>query len=842
MDTQAWEEVKRLFGEALQLDAEHRRAWVERECSDEEVRREVINLLEEYARSENFLENSTLALHHAVQEAFEGPLEGQLIGPWRLLRLIGRGGMGVVYEAVREGEDFQARFALKLIRAGLATERLVERFRLERRVLAALSHPGIALLVDGGATSDGLPYFVMEYVEGQPVDRWAQERKASLEQRVRLMVEVCHAVQHAHERLVVHRDLKPGNILVTAEGRPKLLDFGIARLIGDSEEPGAAQTVTYVLTPEYASPEQITGGAVTTATDIYSLGVLLYVLLAERRPYDLSGMSPLEAMRRVVEIEPRPPSTVAPDSVRPALRGDLDNIILKCLRKDPAERYRTADALAHDLEAWLAGRPVSATTPSLSYRLGKWARRNRGQAAALAALFLSLIAGGAATSWQAREARLARARAEQRALEIQKLSRALVFEINEALQKFPGSTEARALLLDRAMPFFDGAARTASQDPPLLLDLAEGYRRLGNVLGSAFSDNLGRQEEALRSFEKGLALVRTARRVTAPDYASLGAHARLLVEAGLAAIGLKRREEAEQYFRELETVVREMESRLVGTPEGRALTAVNWAQLGLLRSSLGPRDESIRLHRKAIALFESLPREEAAKPAIQSQQAFAYKRLGGMLMQTDLPAAEQSYLRGLELDRDLVRRHPEDSMQRYNMTFALSDLGLIARMRGDYQKSLAFFSEAAAIRDEYHSADPKNVRVLNGVTNVHCQKSSVLARLGRYPEARKEAAVCGALARRLAGIEGERGCGRGPTALLFAAEAPLLEAIRTSGARRVRLAAEGRSLVARAVREHRACAVGFPSFPGRLKDVEQLLGQLQPNGSPAPSQARGTAK
>lgn len=827
MDTQAWEEVKRLFGEALQMPPGGRRAWVERECGDEAVRREVLHLLDEYSRSEDFLENSTLALHQAVHEALEGPLEGRQIGPWRLVRQIGRGGMGVVFEAVREGEDFQARFALKLIRAGLATERLAERFRFERRVLASLSHPGIAALVDGGATADGLPYLVMEYVEGQPIDRWVEERKPPLRDRVRLMVEICDAVRHAHERLVIHRDLKPGNILVTPEGRPKLLDFGIAKLLDESGEAGPAQTATYVLTPEYASPEQITGAPVTTASDIYSLGVLLYVLLAGRRPYELAGLSPLEAMRRVLEAEPKPPGALAPADSHRLLRGDLDNIVMKCLRKNPAERYRTADALARDLEAWLEGRPVAATPPSLAYRLRKWAGRNRGEAAALAALLVSLLAGGLATAWQAHEAQMARSRAEQRALEIQKLSRALVFEINEALQKSPGSTEARALLLDRAMQFFDGAARTAAQDAPLLLDLAEGYRRLGNVMGSAFSDNLGLQEEALRAFEKGLAAVRAARRVAGADYAALRAHSGLLVEAALAAIGLSRQQEAEKYCRELQQVVTDIETRPGAGAEDQSLAAVNWAQLGLLRASLGPREESIRLHRRALALFETLPPQEAARPENLSQKAFVYKRLGALLMPADLAASEDSYREGLEIDRELLRLNPGDSAQRYNMTFALSDLGLIAKMRGDDRKSLAYFSEAAVIRDEFHAADPKNVRVLNGVINVHCQKATVLARLARYEEARREGSACETLARRLAAIEGERGCGRGPAALLFAAEAPLLEALQSAGARRARLAAEADVLITRAQREYQACAFPFPSYTSRLEEITKLRTRLK---------------
>lgn len=826
MDTQAWEQVKQLFGEALEVEAGRRRAWVEARCGDEAVRREVLNLLEEYSHSEEFLEDTTLALQSAVQETLEGRWEGRQIGSWRLVREIGRGGMGVVFEALREGEGFQARFALKLIRAGLATERLAERFRNERRVLAGLAHPGIAALIDGGTTPEGLPYLVMEYVQGVPLDRWLREQQPDLKGRLLLMAAVCDAVRHAHERLVIHRDLKPGNILVTEDGRPKLLDFGIAKLLDEGPETQGSQTVTYVLTPEYASPEQMTGGPATTATDIYSLGVLLFFVLTGGRPYDLAGLSPLEAMRRVAESEPKPPSAAAAKDLRRILRGDLDNIVLKCLRKDPAERYRSADALAQDLQAWLDGRPVSATRPSMAYRLGKWVRRNRGQALALTAVALSLVAGGIGTAWQAREASLERRRAEQRALEIQKLSRALVFDIHGALLQVPGSTEARALLLDRAMQFFDGAARTARGDGPLLVELAEGYRRLGNVLGSSFSDNLGRREQALDAFGKGLEIVRTAEGQGPDPFQLLRTHAGLLVEAGLAAAGMQRREEAERHLAELERVNARIEQQLSGQAGGRALAAVNWGQMGMIRTILGPREESIRLHRKALAAFEALPAAEADDAGNLSQKAFVHKRLGAALMATRPDESEQEYLKGLAIDRELVRRNPGDRAQLFNMTFALSDLGLIARMRGQWEKSRAYLTEAAAIRDRFHAEDPHSVRGLAGAMNVHCQLSLVEAQLGRFGEARRESGLCEGLARELGAAEGDAGCGRGPVAMITGANAALMEASRSSGVRRAQRLARARSLVTRAKLEHAACSQPFAGFGPAMANHEELTRRL----------------
>jgi len=828
MNTEDWEQVKRLFGDALGLDAGECRPWLERTCANPAIQREVLHLLEEYSRSEDFLENPTLALHSAIEEALGGDWEGRRIGSWRLVREIGRGGMGVVFEALREGEGFQTRFALKLIRAGFVSRKLAEQFRQERRLLAGLSHPGIAALIDGGATPEGLPYLVMEFVDGIPLDRWLRERQPSLQERIRLMISICDAVRHAHQHLVIHRDLKPANILVTADGRPKLLDFGIAKLLSEEPAAGADHTATYVLTPEYASPEQITGGPVTTATDIYSLGVMLYVTLAGRRHYDVAGLSPLEAMRLVLEAEPKAPSAVAPTAASRLLRGDLDNIVMQCLRKQPAARYRSADALARDLQAWLEGKPVSATPPSVAYRLGKWARRNRGLAVAFAALLLSLLAGGLATAWQAREARLAQRRAEQRALEIQKLSRSLVFEINEALQKAPGSTSARALLLDRAMQFLDGSARTASQDAALLVELAEGYRRLGNVLGSAFSDNLGRQQEAMQAFRKGLAAVEAARRLKPPDFALLQTQSGLLVEAGLAAAALEDRADAESLGERLENLTGEIQALQPAPPEAASLAAINWSQLAMIRGLLGQRSDTIRLYRKALALFDSLPPDQASSRSTLSQKAFALKRLGAQLITSDPAAAESHYERALAIDRELLRRNPRDESQRYNMTFALSDLGLISKSGGNYQKSLAYFSEAAAIRDEFYAADPQSVRILQGAVNVHCQKAAVLARLSRFHEAGQESAACLDLARKLAVIEGERGCGRPAAALLFAAEVPLFQAAAAQGARRARLTAQSDAFVEKARSQHQACTVAFAPFPSKLEELQGLRARLLP--------------
>src|SRR5262245_28756322 len=350
------------------------------------------------------------------------------VGPYRLIREIGRGGMGTVLLAVRSDDAFQKRVAIKVLRRGMDTDAIVGRFRHERQILASLEHPHIASLLDGGTTDDGLPYFVMEYVDGQLVTDYCDAKALDTTSRLELFRKICAAVQHAHQNLVIHRDIKPANVLVTSDGTPKLLDFGIAKLL--NPDPGVqtlAATIagSPLMTPEYASPEQVRGETVTTATDVYSLGVLLYELLTGRRPYDLPSRTPDEIQRVVCNSVPVRPSTVVThaassqstrdrpeidsertrppdaDRLRRRLAGDLDNIVLKALAKEPSRRYASVDQFSEDIHRHLTGLPVIARKDTLGYRTAKFIRRNRAGVAAAALVVLALVAGLIGTAWQA---------------------------------------------------------------------------------------------------------------------------------------------------------------------------------------------------------------------------------------------------------------------------------------------------------------------------------------------------------------------------------------------------------------------------------------------------------
>ncbi|MGE3174964.1 MAG: tetratricopeptide repeat protein [Planctomycetota bacterium] len=400
MDAERWGRVGALFERALQQPTAERAAWLATECGDDAaLRREVERMLRGDAGRGGPVDD----LDAGALLAAADPMLGQRLGAFRLVERLAAGGMGVIYRAERDDGLFAQEVAVKLVRAELAGPDLLRRFELERRTLAALQHPNIARLYDGGTTADGRPYFVLELVRGAPIDRWCAERALGLEARLRLFCVVCRAVHHAHRNLIVHRDLKPGNILIDDAGQPKLVDFGIARPVLDGGE-----TVGAAFTPDYASPEQLAGQPPTTAVDVYGLGVVLYELLTGQRPFRAEGRAPLEWQRDVLERAPTRPSAAAAaatgatqEPTRPAapprrLRGDLDRVALMALRKEPERRYASALALAEDVERHLAGLPIRAREDSLGYRVGKFALRHRipvaAAAAVLAALVLALVA------------------------------------------------------------------------------------------------------------------------------------------------------------------------------------------------------------------------------------------------------------------------------------------------------------------------------------------------------------------------------------------------------------------------------------------------------------------
>jgi serine/threonine-protein kinase len=410
---QRWALLEQLFAESLELPVAARAAFLARRCAgDAELRREIETLLRAHDAS-GVLDH---ALHSAEPAVVQPPSlpSGTCLGPWRVHGLIGRGGMGEVYEASRADRAFEQRAALKLLRFEAVGE--MQRFNAERRILARLEHRGIARLLDGDTTPDGRPYTVMEYVEGRSLTEYSREHRLALGQRLDLFVQVCDAVAFAHRNLVIHRDLKPDNILVAADGSVKLLDFGIAKLLDVAALPREADVTFAPFTPDYAAPEQVTGEPVTTATDIYALGVVLFELLTGERPLRMRGLPSTQALKLLIDRSAPPPSRIAEERVDAPiaarlLRGDLDAIVARCLRKEAGYRYDTVEALKRDIERHLRREPVLAREGARLYVLGRLLRRYRWPAAGLAALILTLAAGLAGTAWQARRAEVQAARA-----------------------------------------------------------------------------------------------------------------------------------------------------------------------------------------------------------------------------------------------------------------------------------------------------------------------------------------------------------------------------------------------------------------------------------------------
>ncbi len=532
-----WLQIKTLFERALERPAEARADFVRAAAVDASVRDEVLSLLEHAdapsAATGVFIDARALARDVAeVVEyaAVEVDRTGERLGAWEIVGTLGTGGMGDVFEATRADGAFAARAAIKVLKRGTDSAAVLARFALERRALARLAHAHIARLFDAGMTADGLPYFVMELVDGRPIDEAAQG--LPLDARLGLFLQLADAVAHAHRNLLVHRDLKPTNVLVDREGQVKLLDFGIAKALDPVEAAAgdATQGAQRPYTPRYASPEQVRGEAASTATDVYSLGVLLYQMLTGQRPYGRDAQSPAEAARAVLEEAPTRPSAalteasarseVDPDWIkhRRRLEGDLDNILLKALEKPIERRYASVDAFAADVRAYLDARPVSAHAPDWRYLAGKFIARHRAAVAAGAVAVLALVIGAGTTAWQAHETRRARDLAQTRLDQTREVTRTLVFRFGDAVTHLPGGMAIKEDLLKESVQALERIDGAGAGDDALRAELVGAYARLAELQGNETSVSLGKADEALANADRALALADTIRTQRREDW------------------------------------------------------------------------------------------------------------------------------------------------------------------------------------------------------------------------------------------------------------------------------------------------------------------------------------
>lgn len=460
-----WDRVKDLFQRALELPPGAREAFLQRASAGTAERQEVASLLAAHGAVPSFLEAPACDAFTGLGDADLRP--GTQVGGYRLLSAVAQGGMGTVWAAERADGTGPGVVAIKMLRRGFGGPKVLRRFALERRTLADLDHPNIARLLDGGVAADGRPFLVMEYIRGRPIDDYCEQRRLDVPQRLQLFRGVCLAVHYAHQNLVVHRDIKPSNILVTDDGVPKLLDFGIAKILTPEGAPPLSTLTTegaLPMTPEYASPEQVRGQPITTATDVYALGVVLYELLAGQRPYTLHTRQPAEMQRVICEIEPRKPSSMVVEQHRERrrrLRGDLDNVVLMALRKDPRRRYASAEQFAHDVELHLRGFPVLARGESYRYLLASFVRRHKLSVGAGSAVLIAVVGGSLSTAMQADKARRHAERTASEALIGQQSAEFLTDLFRGAGPQLQNSALLRQLLRDNA-----GLARAEAEHNP----------------------------------------------------------------------------------------------------------------------------------------------------------------------------------------------------------------------------------------------------------------------------------------------------------------------------------------------------------------------------------------
>jgi serine/threonine-protein kinase len=720
-----WQQIKIVLAGALDREDGDRTVFLDGVCrEDADLRREVESLLATERELGDFIEIPVFRIH---PEGAGPPLAvGQRIGSYRIVREVGRGGMGSVYLAERADQEFEQRVALKVVRRGMDTEEIVHRFRAERQILAHLDHPNIAKLFDGGTTEDGRPYFVMEYVEGRPVDEECDARKLATAERLELFRTVCAAVHFAHQNLIVHRDLKPGNILVTADGKPKLLDFGIAKLLDPNQEPFALTRADLrMMTPDYASPEQVRGEAITTASDVYSLGVLLYVLLTGHRPYRALTQAPQDLARAICESDPpRPSSVVArveevkrsdgsvqaltPESVssvrdgeertlRRRLSGDLDNIVLKAMQKDPQRRYASVDQLSNDLERHLHGLPVVARKDTLGYRTRKFVGRHPG-GVAVAALLLLLILGFSITAtvlWQRA------VRGERRAQ--------TVSSFLEALFRSPdpdnahGDTVTAKEILDRGVK---NIGHGFENQPELKADLMETMGRVYRSLG-LYDSAWPLLEQAVELHRKVLG--NDDLRV-AHEMQNLG---NLLHDKGKLV-------DAERLFSQALDI--QLRRKATNTLE----YAMNLTNLASVLEDENQFDRAGQLYERSLAIKQALPGTD------RKDVARSLNSLGKFYTaQGKYTVAAPYYVKSLNMRRELAGNRADKEL-----ATSLGNMCLFLEDHGDLNDAERYCRDALVMRQKLFSgANPKVANALSNLGTVLQAKGDLKNAESRYREA-----------------------------------------------------------------------------------------------------------
>jgi eukaryotic-like serine/threonine-protein kinase len=777
MTPERWQQIKGVLQSALEIEPPARTKFLDQACDDDAaLRQEVESLL---AADDSPAPEKKLSLELLNPLAYAGTIPadvadmaalsaGRWVGPYKIIERIGAGGMGEVYRAVRDDDQYRKQVAIKTVRAGQNSALVLSRFRNERQILASLDHPNIARLLDGGTTKEGAAYFVMELIDGQPIDQHCDQQTLSITERLKLFLQVCSAVQYAHQRLIIHRDIKPGNILVNSEGVPKLLDFGIAKLLDTNIEGGEAEatlTIFRILTPAYASPEQVKGEPITTASDVYSLGVVLYELLTGSSPYPVASRSANEISRAVCEFEPERPSTALrraaesnprsaentqasvdrlPDTSRLKLRkrlsGDLDNIALMALRKEPERRYATVEQFAEDIRRHLDNLPVIARKGTFRYRASKFLTRHKAGISAATLVVLILLTSLVVTLREARVARqqaeLAsqqRARAERRFNDVRKLANSLMFDIHDSIRSLPGATPARKLLVSRALEYLDSLSPEASGDPSLQRELAAAYERVGDVLGSSDNPNLGDFAGASQSYAKALTILESLAAANPSD---------VNLQIGLAGEYFRVTEvlqdqgdfaDARATMQRAEPLIQRMAASQ--DPKQQTYVAGLYYYTARVLERTGDLSGALQDYSRAASILEPVVADPKTNVFVKAYLPGNYGGMAKMLARTGrVDEAVATAAKAVNLIKQLSEANPTNATLRTYLADAYSVSAEAQEAKGNLESALAFSHQDQTIEKELNAADPNNQQAVLNLSLSDLGIGEILVRQEKFSE------------------------------------------------------------------------------------------------------------
>ncbi len=761
-DPAFWADVYERFADMLDVPAGARQAHLEAATAGRpEVRAEVLALLAAHEASSNFLPEPPTGPPHegpwpapadadsrdAVTASASGDSigPGTLAGPWRLLALLGEGGMGRVFRAERADGAYAQQVAVKVTRLSLLDREAARRFRAERAILAGLGHPNIVRLLDGGTLPTGQAWLAMDLVEGRPITQVARDESLTLVARLRLFRQACAAVHYAHQHGVVHRDLKPQNVLVGSDGAVKVVDFGVAKLLdarhGDPDASVTGMTPA-PLTPNYASPEQLRGLPVTTASDVYALGVLLYELLAGAKPYETTGKPLDEVLLIVLEREPvRPSAVTGADGTRGGRdwprRVDLDAIVLKAMAKAPERRFASVAELEADVGRYLDARPVQAQEASFAYVAARLVRRHVVASSAVAVALVAVLTGLGVSLWQTRVAQSERARAEARLAEVRQLANTMVFKVHDAVAPLSGSTPVRETIVREALGYLERLSKEPGDDPTLRLELAEAYTRVGRVLGDPQGPNLGDRDGAVRSFVRAGELVAPLvrhddGRVRASALAAAAGADTALTSVHSAA---GRRDEA---IATSKRVVAHTAALVALLPEDEAVRRRLGNAYFTLALSTNGMPEAIEHWQRSRTVYEALLAAQPDDPDRMRNVALVAKYLSAEYDVANRPEdAEREIARALALDEQRLARAPGDRNAQFDVSNDLTSLASIHTGRGQTGEAAALLTRALALRQAMVAADPKDVLAPAKVGSVEWRLAENALRAMDAAEARR---------------------------------------------------------------------------------------------------------